>query len=94
MESTIIGVMDRSIDLFIAGDNLDRLVKGWAVWKENGVIDSVIDAVIGQIWSYLENQWALLHSNHVTPDQEREFTNWMRRNSYLIRSKVELACER
>ena len=94
MESTIIGVMDRSLDLFIGEDNLDRLVKGWAVWKENGVIDSVIDAVIGQIWSYLENQWALLHGNHVTSDQEREFMNWMRRNSYLIRSKVELACER
>ena len=94
MESTIIGVMDRSLDLFIGEDNLDRLVKGWVVWKENGVIDSVIDAVIGQIWSYLENQWALLHGNHVSADQEREFTNWMRRNSYLIRSKVELACER
>ena len=44
-----------SLDLFIEEDNLDRLVKGWSVWKENGVIDSVIDAVIGQIWSYLEN---------------------------------------
>jgi hypothetical protein len=49
MESTIIGVMDRSLDLFIGEDNLYRLVKGWTVWKEKGVIDSVIDPVIDSI---------------------------------------------
>jgi len=36
MESTIIGVMDRSLDLFIEEDNLDRLVKGWTVWRKTG----------------------------------------------------------
>ena len=94
MESTIIGLMDRNLEVFLGDDNLNRLVKDWGAWKGNDVIDSVKDAIIGQVWVYLENQWALFHGNHVSSDQEREFLSWMRKNSYLIRGKVELACER
>jgi hypothetical protein len=94
VESAIIGLMDRNLEVFLGNDNLNRLVKDWGTWKDNGIINSVKDAVMGQAWAYLENQWALFHGNHVNSEQEKEFLSWMRKNSYMIRGKVELACER
>jgi hypothetical protein len=94
VESAIISLMDRNLEVFLGSDNLDRLVKDWGAWKDKGIIDSVKDAVTGQVWAYLENQWALFHGNRINSEQEREFLSWIRKNSYLIRGRVELACER